>query len=110
MPAASLLRRSRVRADVRRALALLTDGWWVRAHLPQDAPSWAAVQLSKYKDDTVPIGVDVLGLLRDAGWVAEGRRLPGGHRRFDLTPTGRAAFAGTDPPPADGRTGPDRAG
>jgi CheY-like chemotaxis protein len=90
---------------VRRALVLLGDGWWVRAHLPDAGRAWAAVQLSKYRDDTIPVGLDVLGLLRAAGWVAEGRRLPGGHRRFDLTAADRAAMAAADPEsPADAPT------
>ena len=86
-----------LRTDVRRALVLMGEGLWVRAHLPEHGRSWAAVQLSKYRCDLIPLGVDVLGLLRAAGWVVERRRLPGGYRRFDLAPEGRAAVGAADP-------------
>ena len=94
-----------LRTDVRRALRVLAEGRWVRADLPARGRGRAAVQLSKYKDDLIPLGVDVLGVLRGAGWVVEGRRLPGGQRRFVLTPAGRAALGGA-PDPA-GATNPE---
>jgi hypothetical protein len=90
-----------LRTDVRRALVLLESGRWVRAHAPAGGRAWAEVQLSRYTGDAIPVGLDVLGLLRGAGYVAEGRRLPGGARRFDLTPAGRAAL-GAAPDPTGG--------
>jgi CheY-like chemotaxis protein len=106
-PPASAVRRGEMRTDVRRALCVLAGGRWVRAHLPERGRAWAAVQLSKYTCDVIPVGVDVLGLLRGDGWVAEGRRLPGGERRFVLTAAGRAALEGaSDPARARPRTEP----
>jgi hypothetical protein len=83
---------------VRRALVLLEGGRWVRARLPARGRPMASVQLSQYSGDTVPIGMDVLRLLLDASYVVEGRKLPGGDWRYDLTDAGRvAAAAGVTP-------------
>jgi hypothetical protein len=93
-----------LRTDVLRALRLLHSARWIRAETGHGGRRWAAVQLSRYRGDVLLIGVDVLGLLRDSGYVVEGRRLPGGARRFDLTPAGRAAAGGpgaSDAPQVD---------
>lgn len=79
---------------MRRALALLAEGKWVRVALDNGRHPCAAVQLSKHRADVVPIGLDVLELLRARGYVAPGRGLPGGDWRFDLTPAGRARLGG----------------
>lgn len=88
-----------LRTDVLRALFLLGDGRWLRVDRAGGRRARAAVQLSKYRGDEVPVGLDVLGLLAAAGYVAPGRALPGGASRFDLTGAGRAAL-GADGPPA----------
>jgi len=82
---------TQLRTDERRALALLVDGWWVRASIGADGRRRASVQLSKYPADAIPIGWDVLSALAARGYVAEGRRLPGGDRRFMPTDARRAA-------------------
>jgi hypothetical protein len=86
-----------LRTDVRRALALLAEGRWVRERPAYDGRATAEVQLSKYPGDAVPIGLDVLALLTAAGYVAPGRTLPRGDRRHNLTTAGLAALAAPDP-------------
>ena len=85
--------RDRLRSDVHRALTLLDGGMWVRVAARAGEPERAGVQLSKYAADQLPIGLDVLEIMRAARYVVPGRRLPGGDRRFDMTAAGRAALA-----------------
>jgi hypothetical protein len=87
-----------LRTDVRRALFLLGDGKWLRVDRPTGRRPRAAVQLSKYRGDEVPVGLDVLALLASAGYVAPGRTLPGGAWRYDLTAPGRLALVAARPP------------
>jgi hypothetical protein len=87
------------RTDVRRALFLLRDGKWLRVDRPTGRRPRAAVQLSRYPCDVVPVGLDVLALLAAAGYVAPGRTLPGGAWRYDLTAPGRLALVAARPPP-----------
>ena len=83
-----------LRTDVVRALRLLGGGKWVRAYANRPGePRRALVQLSKYRHDALPIGWDVLELLRGSGYVAPMSRLRGGASRYGLTPAGRAAVA-----------------
>jgi hypothetical protein len=79
------------RSDVRRVLALLGDYPRIEVRPGEDGTGRrAAVRLSRFRGDEVPLGLDVLEILEQAGYVQAARRR-GSSLWYGLTGAGSSA-------------------